>query len=90
MLNNKTDCLTFFHLTLELNSTRHYLGTVTHLQVTGVGERAASEYIAHCVSFRDGGSYRSLEGKVTVETEGERLFLDMGQGKTYYFRKLGT
>lgn len=90
MLEGKTNPLAYFHLTLELDSTRRPMGTINHLQVIRLDERIASEDVTHAVRFWDGANHRSLEGKVTVEEEGERLFLDMGKGKTYHFRKLGT
>jgi hypothetical protein len=90
MLEGKINPLAYFHLTLELDSTRRPMGTINHLQVIRFDDRIASKDITHTVRFWDGSNHRSLEGKVTVEEEGVRLFLDMGKGKTYRFRKLGT
>ena len=66
------------------------MGRVSHLQVTRLAESETTGDITHSVRFWDGEALRVLEGAVTLEREGVRLCLDMGRGKKYRFRKLGT
>jgi hypothetical protein len=90
MSNKNAGFLTYYHLTLEVDSLRRNMGRVNHLQVTRLADSDASDEITHSVRFWDGEAYRVLEGFVTVEREGVMLSLDMGRGKKYHFRKLGA
>ena len=79
-----------FHLVLEVESSRHNMGRVRHLEVVRLDDAAAMGGITHGVRFWDGEKHRVLEGRVTEEDGGGSFCLDMGGGKKYRFRKLGT
>ena len=82
--------LTYFNLTLELDALRRNMGRVNHLQVTKLSEKDVSSDMTHSVRFWDGHTYRVLAGIVTEPEEGVELCLQMGNGKVYRFRKLGS
>jgi len=88
MLKSNADFLAYHHLTLILGSTERYMGRVSHLQILDVSVEVAQERITHAVRFWDGENHRELLGMVHEVPQEAALILDMGQGKTYRFRKL--
>lgn len=75
---------TYYHLTLCLGATERYMGRVNHFQVNEVdGE---NDECSHFVRFYDGMYHRELSGTVRSGIDGA-LILDMGQGKSYRFKR---
>lgn len=88
MLSGNEDFLAYHHLTLILGDTKRYMGRVSHLQIMDVPGGLAREGTTHAVRFWDGENLRELLGKVHDVPEETALILDMGEGKSYRFRRL--
>lgn len=86
LLPNTRQYFSYYHLTLCLEGTERYMGRVTHLQVIELGGETDQKGISHVVRFHAGGHHRELPGALRPGAEGE-LILDMGQGKSYRFKK---
>jgi hypothetical protein len=86
--------LSYYEMTLTLDSRQHHRRKVNHLQITELPFEFAQDGITHAVRFYDGEYHRELLGLAFLDREdgvGEKttLILDMGQGKTYRFKKQG-
>lgn len=75
----------YYHLTLCLGDMERYMGRVNHFQVNEI--EGEIDIHTHSVRFYDGMNHRELQGKVRAGND-SALILDMGQGKSYRFKKL--
>jgi hypothetical protein len=89
MVNAQTNYLTYFHLFLEINSQKRYMGLVNHLQVGELLATEEAESPIQYVRFWNGQDRCLLEGTVTLDEAGDKVSIDMGESKSYHFRKLG-
>ncbi|HDL90055.1 MAG TPA: hypothetical protein ENG14_04040 [Thermodesulforhabdus norvegica] len=76
--------LTYFHLYLEVGSSRHYFGLINHVRILDNSESPTG--YPHMVRFWDGDAYRFLEGTVNVAEDDREFVLDMGGDKRYIFK----
>ncbi len=84
---NIKDYFSYYHLTLSFGGMERYMGRVNHLQVIELRGEMNREGISHSIRFYDRTNHRELLGTVCPREDGA-LILDMGHGKTYYFKKL--
>lgn len=85
-LPNTQNYLSYYHLTLSVGGLERYMGRVNHFQVTELSGESNHADMSHSVRFYDGSAHRELLGAIRPCEDGA-VVLDMGQGKTYRFKK---
>lgn len=86
MLPTIQNYLSYYHLTLSVGELSRYMGRVSHLQVIELRDESNHTDVSHAVCFYDGSAHRELLGRV-LPCEDGAMILNMGQGKTYRFKK---
>jgi len=86
LLANTLNYLSYYHLTLFLGDFKRYMGRVNHLQVFELSREINHKCGSHSIRFYDGMNHRELLGTVRLDDDDD-LTLDMGQGKSYRFKK---
>lgn len=86
VLPNIQNYLSYYHLTLSVRGLERYMGRINHLQIVQLPDEVNQNGVSHCVRFYDGSAHRELVG-IICPCEDGAMMLDMGQGKSYRFKK---
>lgn len=87
LIANPASYLAYYHTALSIHGENMHLGRASHVQVFLLPQDQARPGITHVVRFYDGRYHREVLGAATLERDGERVILHMGQGKVYRFVK---